>query len=212
MNTFEKICKSDHVLLWLGDDKYSEVKLLQVRDSTGNIADWKRLAESIDLVHERNLKAKYNQRVSRATASIKTPTKKPASPLTIRASNRRDRTISIDYKQLHEDGIYEEKRRKVEKFPPKMSGPSDSRIASQNLITSRKKSPSTVPVIKRGASSPKTNQSSGYLPRRAVNITQRSIKQELRSFEPTKPIKPEPGHAPLGASKWQGSSMEICPC
>ena len=30
MNTFEKICKSDHVLLWLGDDKYSETKLLQV--------------------------------------------------------------------------------------------------------------------------------------------------------------------------------------
>ena len=41
MNTFEIICKSDHVLLWLGDDKYSEVKLLQVRGSTGNIADWK---------------------------------------------------------------------------------------------------------------------------------------------------------------------------
>ena len=40
MNTFEKICKSDHVLLWLGDDKYSEVKLLQIRSGTGNIADW----------------------------------------------------------------------------------------------------------------------------------------------------------------------------
>ena len=193
MSTFEKICKSDHVLLWLGDDKYSEVKLLQVREITGNIADWKRLAESIDIVHERNQKAKYNRRVSRTTASIKTPTKKPASPLAVRAPNRRERAISIDYKQLHHDGTYEENRRKVEKFPPKMNGPSDSRIASQNLITSRKKSPVEVAVRKRGIGSPKSDQHSGYLPRRAVNVTQRAIKQELRSYEPTKIVKPEPG-------------------
>ena len=173
--------------------KYSEVKLLQVCDVTGNIADWKRLAESIDLVHDRNSKAKYNRRISRTTASIKTPTKKSSSPHTTQTSNRRERAISIDYKQLHQDGTFEEKRRKVDKFPPKLSGPSDSRIASQNLITSRKKSPVRVPVQKRCSDSPKNNQFSGYLPRRLVNVTQCSIKQELRSYEPTKPIKPEPG-------------------
>ena len=191
MNTFEKICKSDHVLLWLGDDKYSEVKLLQVRENTGNIADWKRLAESIDIVHERNQKAKYNRRVSRATASIKTPTKKPVSPPAVRAPSRRERGISIDYKQLHNDGTYEEKRRKVVKFPPQVHGPSDSRIASQNLISSRKKSPVAASLQKRG--SPKTDLPSGYLPRRTVNVTQRAIKQELRTCEPTKIVKPEPG-------------------
>ena len=88
MNTFEKICKSDHVLLWLGEDKYSEVKPLQIRNNTGNIADWQRLAETIDHVHDRNTKAKYNRRVARSTASVKTPTKKTMSPLSTRSTSK----------------------------------------------------------------------------------------------------------------------------
>ena len=193
MSTFEKICKSDHVLLWLGDDKYSEVKLLQVRSGMGNIADWQRLAESIDHVHERNQSAKYNRRVSRGTASVKTPTKKLVPPPPARAMSKRDRKISIDYKQLHEDGIYEEKKRKIEKFPPKTSGPSEIRIAAQNQIIQHKKSPLAASRKTREVKSPASKQTSGYLPRRAINVTHQLIKQEHRSFEVTKPVKPEPG-------------------
>ena len=193
MNTFEKICKSDHVLLWLGDDKYSEVKLLQVRSGTGNIADWQRLAESIDHVHERNLSAKYNRCVSRGTASVKTPTKKIVPPLPARTLSKRDRKISIDYKQLHEDGIYEEKKRKTEKFPPKTSGLSEIQIAAQNQILQHKKSPLAASNRKREVKSPASKQTSGYLPQRAVNVTQQIIKQEHRTFELNKPVKPEPG-------------------
>ena len=48
MSTFEKICKADHVLVWIGDDRYCEVKPFQSKTgssaSISNIAEWQRLA------------------------------------------------------------------------------------------------------------------------------------------------------------------------
>ena len=125
MSTFEKICKSDHVLVWMGEDRYCEVKPLQVKTSinVGNIAEWQLLAESVDQLHS---KAKNRtRRVEKGNASVKTPTKtfNIASPT--RQLSKRDRKRSIDYKQLHEEGVYEEKKRHIVKYPPLSSGPSE---------------------------------------------------------------------------------------
>ena len=56
MSTFEKICKADHVLVWMGDDRYCEVKPLQIKTGSGvsNIAEWQQLAESMDLLHSKS--------------------------------------------------------------------------------------------------------------------------------------------------------------
>ena len=125
MTTFEKICKADHVLVWMGEDRYSEVKPLQIKTgvSAGNIAEWQQLAESVDLLHS---KAKGRaRRVEKATASISTPVKhpKPVSPARTCQPSKRDSKVSIDYKQLHEDGVFEEKRRRVENSHPGAVGP-----------------------------------------------------------------------------------------
>ena len=63
------------------------------------------------------------------------------SPLPKRTTSKRERKIHIDYKQLHEEGIFEEKKKKTEKHAPMSSGPSVSRISAQNQITQSKKSP-----------------------------------------------------------------------
>ena len=58
------------------------------------------------------------RRVEKATASVKTPTKHTNFPSPVRQPSKRDRKRSIDYKQLHEEGVYEEKKRRTEKYPP----------------------------------------------------------------------------------------------
>ena len=136
------------------------------------------------------MSAKYNRRVSRSTASVKTPTKKIMSPLPKQTTSKRERKIHIDYKQLHEEGIFEEKKQKTEKYAPMFSGPSETRIAAQNQILQRKKSPhADMPRNKKSD----MNQDSAYLPRRSINVTQRTVKQEHYSYQPTRHIKPEPG-------------------
>ena len=121
MTTFEKICKADHILVWMGEDRYSEVKPLQQKTSTNvsNIAEWQQLAESVDLLHSKS--KNRARRVEKGNASIKTPTKQdlPKIVSPIRQSTRGDRKRSIDYKQLHEEGVWEPKKRQIEKYPPK---------------------------------------------------------------------------------------------
>ena len=187
MSTFEKLCKSDHTLIWLGDDKYAEVKPLQVKGT--NIAEWQQLADSIDILHEKNRSSKKQQRrAERSTASVSTPKKsKLHSPIktSARISSKRDSKISIDYKQLHEIGAFETKKRKIEKFLPRGTGPSETRLEAQKQITETKDHARKV-VTKYG-----------YQPRRNIavsSVPQKNIKQEyVSSFRPTKPVKPEPG-------------------
>ena len=142
MSTFEKLCKSDHTLVWLGDDKYAEVKPLQIKGS--NIAEWQLLADSVDHLHDKNKTNKKQQRrAEKATASVSTPTKTktvpPFSQQKTRASSKRDSKISIDYKQFHEVGTFEQKKRKIEKFLPS-TGPSETRLEAQQQITKSKES------------------------------------------------------------------------
>ena len=187
MSTFEKLCKSDHTLIWLGDDKYAEVKPLQIKGT--NIAEWQQLADSIDILHEKNRSSKKQQRrAEKSTASVSTPKKsKLHSPIktSARVSSKRDSKISIDYKQLHEVGAFETKKRKTEKFLPRGSGPSETRLEAQKQITQTKEHARKV-VTK-----------DGYQPRHTVavsNVRQMNIKQEyVSSYRPMKPVKPEPG-------------------
>ena len=118
MSTFEKICKADHVLVWMGEDRYCEVKPLQQKTGTSvsNIAEWQQLAESVDLLHSKS--KNRARRVEKGNASIRTPTKHINTLSPTRQPSKRDRKRSIDYKQLHEEGVFEEKKRHIEKYPP----------------------------------------------------------------------------------------------
>ena len=119
MTTFEKLCKADHILAWMGEDRYSEIKPLQQKTDIGasNIVEWQQLAESIDVLHS---KSRTRARgVDKETALVKTPVKHPIPPCPVPSHQptKRDCKKSIDYKQLHEEGVVEEKRRRVEKYP-----------------------------------------------------------------------------------------------
>ena len=118
MTTFEKIYKADHVLVWMGEDRYCEVKPLQIKMGSGasNIAEWQQLTESVDLLHSKS--KNRARRVEKATASVKTPTKHTSFPSPVRQPSKRDRKRSLDYKQLHADGVYEEKKWRTDKYPP----------------------------------------------------------------------------------------------
>ena len=186
MSTFEKLCKADHTLIWLGDDKYLEVKLLQVKGS--NLAEWQQLAESIDHLLDKNKSNKKQWRVERATASVCTPKKRPdaSNPIleSTRSTRKRDSKVSIDYKRFHEVGTLEEKKRKLDKFLPMSSGPSATRLEAQKQILQTKEQ------------SRKVVTQDYYRPWRTVVISKTSnpIKQEhATSYSSTRIVKPEPG-------------------
>ena len=192
MSTFEKICKADHVLVWMGDDRYCEAKPLQIKTGSGvsNIAEWQQLAESVDLLHSKS--TNRARRVEKSTASVKTPTKHTSFPSPIRQLSIRDRKRSIDYKQLHEDGVYEEKKRRIEKYPPRISGPSELRLEAQKQIVQNKKTPEH-------NVSRRTLDTAEYAPRRAITVSDtndvrlKSIKREQLTSYPHRLVKPEPG-------------------
>ena len=183
MSTFEKICKADHVLVWMGEDRYCEVKPLQIKTGSGinNIAEWQQLAESVDLLHSKS--KNRVRRIEKANASVKTPTKHTGFPSPTRQPSKRDRKRSIDYKQLHEDGVYEEKKRRIDKYPPRSSGPSELRLEAQKQIILTRRTPER-----------RTVATTEYAPRRSVTVTKpTSIKQEQITSYSTRIVKPEPG-------------------
>ena len=46
--------KSDFVLLWLGDNRFAEVRPLKTVASTlGPLVEWQQLTDSIQIVHEK---------------------------------------------------------------------------------------------------------------------------------------------------------------
>ena len=191
MSTFEKLCKADHVLVWIGDDRYCEVKPLQNKTGpSANIAEWQRLAESVDLLHSKS--KNRARRVEKSTASVKTPTKLTI-PSPVREPSKRDRKRSIDYKQLHEDGVYEEKKRRVVNYPPPSKGPSELRQEAQKQIVQHKK-----PTGYNDSRST-TATAARYVPLRTINVNDpasgrpKSIKQEHITIYPRRPVKPEPG-------------------
>ena len=53
MSTFEQLNKADHVLVWLGEDKYSEVRPLHIKSGVGNVLEWQHLSEAVNHMHEK---------------------------------------------------------------------------------------------------------------------------------------------------------------
>ena len=80
MSTFEKLCKSDHILVWLGEDRYAEVKPLQTQRGHTNFVEWQLLSESIDHLHQKSAACKRPRHASKATASISMPKKLKTTP------------------------------------------------------------------------------------------------------------------------------------
>ena len=176
MSTYEKLQKADHVLVWTGEDKFAEIKLLQVKSGVGNVLGWQHCAESIDHTHEKRLSTKVNRRPNKAMDTVKAkPKMKTASPVSSRRGTKRDSKVVIDYAQYHSAGILSSKSPKLEKPLPRASGPSEDRQAAQNMIIRQKRTPT-----KGVSSGPQRNL---------------IVKRELPpTTEKTKTlVKPEPG-------------------
>ena len=112
--------------------------------------------------------------MKKSNASIKTPTKRTQIQSPVRQPSRRDRKQSIDYKQLHEDGVYEEKKRHIVKYPPLSSGPSELRLEAQKQIVQNKKTPERNAI-------PRPVATGGYVPLRTIT-TNESENTKLKSI------------------------------
>ena len=67
MSTFEQLNKADHVLVWLGEDRYGEVKPLHIKSGVGNVLQWQHLAEAIHHTHEKRITSKQQKRPDKST-------------------------------------------------------------------------------------------------------------------------------------------------
>ena len=137
MKLFEKICKADHILAWTGEDRYLEIRLLHVKGGLGNMVEWQLLADSIEVIHKKRLanrKHTHPHRATTSTSCILITEEEAVSPTMTRRGTKRDSKIKIDYKQYHHEGIVASKVPKMDKVLPRASGPSQSRLASQEVI------------------------------------------------------------------------------
>ena len=129
MSTFQKLCKCDDVLLWLGESRFAEVKPLQTSKRAGCLQEWQLASECVDHIHEKNLSAKRPRKpINKRSTDIA----HTASP----QGTKRKRS-EINYKQYHTDGTLSARSpptTQQEKPLPRASGPSDSRLASQEHI------------------------------------------------------------------------------
>ena len=128
---FDKLVKADVVLLWLGDNRFAEIKpLKKVTSSLGPLVEWQLLSDSIQHVHEKRLKENRTRKPRKTT-----PTPAAARVSTPRTSRKCKSKVAIDYKNMHSDGLRSAKSPKQSKILPSASGPSDSRMLSQQMIT-----------------------------------------------------------------------------
>ena len=175
MTTFEKINKADHVLVWLGEDKFSEVKPLQIKPGIGNVLDWQLLSETIDHTHEKRLSnQRATRRPDRSTdrAKAKQVVDISMSPPRTCTGKKRDSRVKIDYRQYHAEGIRAAKSPCKDKPLPKATGPSSARLSAQRMITQQR------------LHSPPSNRSA----------CQQNIKTECPNLpNASKLVKPEPG-------------------
>ena len=129
MSTFQKLCKCDNVLLWLGESRFAEVKPLQNTKGVGPLQEWQLASECVNHIHEKNLSAKRPRKpISKRSTDI-APTISPRG-------TKRKRS-DIDYKQYHTAGTLSVRSPPPagrEKPLPRASGPSESRLASQEHI------------------------------------------------------------------------------
>ena len=147
MTTFEKLCKCDSVLIWLGEGTFAEIKPLQTPKGLGPLEEWQLAADCIQHLHEKNLAAKRPRKPVSNTASNIAITTNKTAPTTDK-NNEPEKGIKrkradIDYKQYHSVGTLSAKSpkspRTSQKPLPKASGPSADRLAAQEFITKEKR-------------------------------------------------------------------------
>ena len=154
MSTLDKLTKCDTVLIWLGKSKFAEIKLLSSLKSRNATEEWQLLSDCITHLHDKNSKTKKQHKARSTTATNIAPstsstssTKRKNSPNVTpnresehRRGNKRKRN-DIDYRQYHNDGTLTSRSpATARKIPPKASGPSETRIAAQDMITQERKS------------------------------------------------------------------------
>ena len=130
--------KADFVLLWLGDNRFAEVKPLRTATNTlGSLVEWQQLTDSIHVVHDKRQKEK-KARKPRQPKQPRQPeqTLETDSPAvsTPRKGRKRESKVQIDYKSMHNEGLTA-RSPKQHKRLLRASGPSESRIESQRMIT-----------------------------------------------------------------------------
>ena len=146
MNMFEKLCKCDTVLIWLGESTFAEMKPLQTPKGIGPLQEWQLASECIKHLHGKNLVAKRPRKpVSNFSSNIATkqPTTPSASAGTVKgmdsAKEMKQKCLDIDYKQYHSDGtVTVRSPRSSHKPLPRASGPSADRLVAQEYITQEK--------------------------------------------------------------------------
>ena len=136
MTTFQKLSKCDNVLLWLGESKFAEMKPLQSgkNKGIGPLQEWQLASECVDHLHEKNISSKRPRKPLSNTSTNIAPTTASKTPSP--RSRKRKRT-EIDYKQYHRDGTLAVRSPSSPlrtKPLPRASGPSKSRMASQEYI------------------------------------------------------------------------------
>ena len=141
MSTYEKLNKADHVLAWLGEDKYGEVRPLHIKTGVGNALEWQNLAEAIDHTIEKRLNSKQAKRPDKSTnikprkiQSMASSASEPSKP----TRGKRESSMNINYKHYHADGIRSAKSPRKDKSLPQKTGPSTSRLAAQQMISDQK--------------------------------------------------------------------------
>ena len=140
MSTFEQLNKADHVLVWLGEDRYGEVKPLHIKSGVGNVLEWQHLAEAIHHTHEKRITSKQQKRPDKSTniKSYSEPFIESTGPNPTPKRGKRENSLNIDYRHYHSDGIRTAKSPRNEKPLPKATGPSMTRLAAQDMINNRK--------------------------------------------------------------------------
>ena len=134
MSTFEKLCKCDTVLIWLGEGTFAEIKPLQTPKGLGPLEEWQLASDCFRHLHEKNLAAKRPRKpVSTTATNIAPAATEPAK------GTKRKRS-DIDYKKYHSAGTRSVKSPKTSQKPlPRASGPSADRLAAQEYISHEKR-------------------------------------------------------------------------
>ena len=133
--TLDMFVKADFVLLWLGDNKFAEVKPLKtVTNTLGPLVEWQLLSDSIKMIHDKRATERKARKPRQPKPKPPQSPRKTQSVSTPRKGEKRKSKINIDYKSMHNVGLSvgSPKKRKI---LPSASGPSESRIASQRMIT-----------------------------------------------------------------------------
>ena len=127
--------KADFVLLWLGDNRFAEIKPLKtVTNTLGSLVEWQQLTDSIHVIQDKRRTEKRARKPRQPQQPKSPPKTKSPEVSTPRKGRKRQSKVQIDYKSMHNKGLIV-KSPKQRKILPKASGPSESRIESQRMIT-----------------------------------------------------------------------------